>query len=93
MYRVSQQRKVQGSITVEAAIIVPVILLCIFWLIQRGIALYEDTITIVEKQEMWDEFEPVLYIQQYGCNGISGTDRTWIRFQVGYVFCNDAGCF
>ena len=58
MYRVSQQRKVQGSITVEAAIIVPVILLCIFWLIQRGIALYEDTITIVEKQEMWDEFEP-----------------------------------
>ena len=57
MYRVSQQRKVQGSITVEAAIIVPVILLCIFWLIQRGIALYEDTITIVEKQEMWDEFE------------------------------------
>ena len=58
MYRVSQQRKVQGSITVEAAIIVPVILLCIFWLIQRGIALYEDTITIVEKREMWDEFEP-----------------------------------
>ncbi len=58
MYRVSQQRKVQGSITVEAAIIVPVILLCIFWLLQRGIALYEDTITIVEKQEMWDEFEP-----------------------------------
>ena len=58
MYRVSQQRKVQGSITVEAAIIVLVILLCIFWLIQRVIALYEFTITIVEKKEMWDEFEP-----------------------------------
>ncbi len=58
MYGITQKREAQGSITVEAAIIVPIILLCIFWLTQQGIDLYEDTVIIVEKQEMWDEFEP-----------------------------------
>lgn len=58
MYGITQKREVQGSITVEAAIVVPIILLCIFWLTQQGIDLYEDTVIIVEKQEMWDEFEP-----------------------------------
>ncbi|MCI8860035.1 MAG: hypothetical protein HFI71_11095 [Lachnospiraceae bacterium] len=58
MYGITQKREAQGSITVEAAIVVPIILLCIFWLTQQGIDLYEDTVIIVEKQEMWDEFEP-----------------------------------
>lgn len=58
MYVKTLKKEVQGSITVEAAIIVPIVLLCIFWLTQQGIALYEDTVTIVGKQEMWDEFEP-----------------------------------
>ena len=58
MYGITQKREAQGSITVEAAIVVPIILLCIFWLTQQGIDLYEDTVIIVEKQELWDEFEP-----------------------------------
>lgn len=58
MYKISEKRKAQGSITVEAAIVVPMILFCIFWFTEQGIMLYEDTVEIVKKQEMWDEFEP-----------------------------------
>ena len=58
MYAITQKGRVQGSITVEAAVIVPIILLSIFWFAQQAIILYEDTVAIVGKQQMWDEFEP-----------------------------------
>lgn len=49
---------VKGSITVEAAIIVPVTLFCILWMVQGGITLYMDTVELVQQQEMWETFHP-----------------------------------
>lgn len=52
------QKKARGSLTVEAAIIVPVILFCVFWMVQGGITLYTETVELVQKQEMWEDFRP-----------------------------------
>lgn len=52
------RRCVQGSITVEAAIVVPIMLLCILWMVQGGITLYMDTVELVQQREMWETFHP-----------------------------------
>lgn len=51
-------KRARGSLTVEAAIIVPVILFCILWMVQGGITLYTETVELVQKQEMWEDFQP-----------------------------------
>lgn len=51
-------KRARGSLTVEAAIIVPVILFCILWMVQGGITLYTETVELVQKQEMWEDFHP-----------------------------------
>ena len=38
MYKISEKTKAQGSITVEAAIVVSMILFCIFWFTEQGIS-------------------------------------------------------
>ncbi len=48
----------RGSLTVEAAVIIPLVLLCIFWMVEAGIALYSETLELVQKQEMWLGFHP-----------------------------------
>lgn len=51
-------KSMRGSLTVEAAIIVPIILFCILWMVEAGITLYSETVELVQKQEMWEEFHP-----------------------------------
>ena len=51
-------QKVKGSLTVEASIVVPVVLLCIFLLVDAGIQLYAGTTELVKEQEMWEDFHP-----------------------------------
>lgn len=48
----------KGSLTVEAAIVVPLVLLCVLWIMRAGIVLYGSTAELVQKQEMWEEFQP-----------------------------------
>lgn len=52
------EKRARGSLTVEAAVIVPVILFCVLWMVQGGITLYTGTVALVEKQEMWEDFQP-----------------------------------
>lgn len=51
-------KSARGSLTVEAAIIVPITLFCILWMVQGGISLYMATVEIVQRQEMWEDFHP-----------------------------------
>lgn len=51
-------KSMRGSLTVEAAIIVPITLFCILWMVEAGITLYSETVELVQKQEMWEEFHP-----------------------------------
>jgi len=51
-------KKMRGSLTVEAALTVPVVLFSLFWMIERGIILYKDTVKQINQQEMWEEFHP-----------------------------------
>ena len=50
--------KVNGSLTVEAALVVPLVLFCILLILNQGIELYEEVAETVVKQEMWEEFNP-----------------------------------
>ncbi|EOS26882.1 hypothetical protein C806_00474 [Lachnospiraceae bacterium 3-1] len=50
--------KVRGSLTVEAAFVIPLVLLCILLVLNQGLELYEEVIETVKKQEMWEEFNP-----------------------------------
>lgn len=50
--------KVRGSLTVEAAFVIPLVLLCILLVLNQGLELYEEVIETVKKQEMWEEFDP-----------------------------------
>ena len=38
----------KGSITVEAVLVVSVVLLLLMWVMQTGIALYRQTVTVAE---------------------------------------------
>lgn len=51
--------KVRGSFTVEAAMIVPIVLICILLIMNKGIELYTQTLESAQNQEMWENFEPV----------------------------------
>lgn len=56
--RKRQDWTTRGSITVEAAIVVPIVLFCIFWMMEGGIDLYLETAEHFEKQKMWENFKP-----------------------------------
>lgn len=47
-----------GSLTVEAAIIIPIVLFSILWMVEKGIALYMETVELVQEQEVWEGFDP-----------------------------------
>ena len=46
--------KVRGSLTVEATLILPVILFCILLVLNQGLELYSAVIATAGKQEMWE---------------------------------------
>ncbi|MCI9004113.1 MAG: hypothetical protein HFH39_02500 [Lachnospiraceae bacterium] len=48
----------KGSLTVEAALVVPMVLLCIFQLLTQGIKLYCQVVELAEEQEFWEEYDP-----------------------------------
>ncbi len=48
----------KGSLTVEAALVVPIVLLCIFQLLTQGITLYCQVVELAEEQEFWEEYDP-----------------------------------
>ncbi len=50
--------KAQGSFTVEAALVLPIVLFCIFYLLNQGIELYCGTVEIAENQGIWESFDP-----------------------------------
>ena len=52
------KQKARGSLTVEAAIVIPVILLCIYLMMDAGITLYAETTELVHRKQMWEEFDP-----------------------------------
>ncbi len=61
--RMGKQRTVRlvwgkGSLTVEAAVVIPIVLLCVLWIMRAGIALYGSTEELVQEQEMWEGFQP-----------------------------------
>lgn len=51
--------KIRGSFTVEAALIVPIVLFCILLILNQGIELYTQTVAASQNQETWEKFEPV----------------------------------
>lgn len=53
-----KQRKAKGSLTVEAALVVPVVLFCILLILDQGLELYGEVVKTAQKQEMWVEFHP-----------------------------------
>ncbi len=58
------KKRAEGTITVEAALVVPIVCFCIFWMIEQGISLYTETVQLVQKQEMWEKFEPAKEFQK-----------------------------
>lgn len=56
--QVSHMGNVQGSYTVEAAIIVPIVLVCILLVLSKAISLYEEVTDITVFNEWWQELEP-----------------------------------
>lgn len=53
-----KQMKAKGSLTVEAALVVPVVLFCILLILDQGLELYGEVVKTAQKQEMWEEFHP-----------------------------------
>lgn len=41
-------KTIRGSLTVEAAIVIPIVLFCILWIIEKGIVLYTETTALVQ---------------------------------------------
>lgn len=56
--------KLRGSYTIEAALIMPIVLFCIVLVLEQTMALYSETIAIVKQQEMWREFTPAEMFRQ-----------------------------
>jgi len=50
--------KVRGSLTVEAALILPIFLFCILLILNQGLELYREVTETGKKQEMWEESDP-----------------------------------
>lgn len=42
----------------EAALIVPLVLFVLLFLMNQGITLYEETVKISERQNIWDTYQP-----------------------------------
>lgn len=51
-------RKIKGSFTVEAALVLPIALFCILMVLEEGLELYNKTVETARKQEMWSGFYP-----------------------------------
>lgn len=58
MYAGCKDMRVQGSYTVEAALIVPVVLGCILLVLSRTITLYEEVTKSTVYSIWWQEFTP-----------------------------------
>lgn len=54
----------KGSLTVEAALVVPIVLLCMFHLLNQGIELYCHVAEMAQEQEIWEEFNPARRFRQ-----------------------------
>ncbi len=50
--------KARGSLTVEAALVVPIVLFCILLFLNQGLDLYGELVKTAQRQEMWEEFNP-----------------------------------
>lgn len=50
--------RVEGSYTVEAALIVPIVLGCILLILNQAIDLYTEVTETTIYSEFWQEFEP-----------------------------------
>ena len=49
--------KAAGSFTVEAALVVPIVLFSILLLMNQGISLYERVVKTEQEQDMWEGFD------------------------------------
>lgn len=56
--------KVQGSFTVEAALVFPLVLFCILHLLNQGIELYCLIREMAGNQEAWEGFDPASRFRQ-----------------------------
>lgn len=52
------RKTARGSLTVEAAIVIPIILISILWIIEKGIDLYTETTALVQEKQTREEFYP-----------------------------------
>lgn len=52
--------KAEGSYTVEAALVVPLVLVCILFIINQGIELYTEVTADTVYSSWWQEFNPAL---------------------------------
>lgn len=50
--------RAKGSLTVEAALVVPIVLFCILLVLNQGLELYGELIKAAQRQEIWEEFHP-----------------------------------
>lgn len=50
--------RAKGSLTVEAALVVPIVLFCVLLILNQGLELYGEVVKTAQKQEMWEEFHP-----------------------------------
>lgn len=50
-------RRWRGSLTVEASLVVPIVLACILMVLNQGIELYRQTVEVSQKGEIWENWE------------------------------------
>ena len=55
---VKSRKTARGSLTVEAAIVIPIILISILGIVEKGIDLYTETTALVQENQMREEFNP-----------------------------------
>ena len=58
------KRKVSGSFTVEAALVLPVVLICMLLILNQGFEMYRELAETADKQQMWEEFVPSDYFRK-----------------------------
>ncbi|MEY8515768.1 TadE family protein [Lachnospiraceae bacterium 29-84] len=52
------KRKEQGSLTVEAAFVIPIVLIVMMLVFDQGIDLYTSMVETVRAQRDWEEMDP-----------------------------------
>ncbi len=57
-FRLDKWIRLKGSFTVEAAIVISVVVLCVFLFVEAGIELYVGMSALVQEQGKWEEFCP-----------------------------------